>query len=34
MTYNAWLMAAVAIGAGVGYFIWGGKSSERSMSCH
>ncbi|KAG5365431.1 Copper transport protein [Yarrowia sp. C11] len=34
MTYNAWLMAAVAIGAGVGYFIWGGESSERSMSCH
>ncbi|KAG5358324.1 Copper transport protein [Yarrowia sp. B02] len=34
MTYNAWLMAATAIGAGIGHYYWGGASSERSMSCH
>lgn len=33
MTYNGWYMIAVAVGAGLGNYFWGG-SSERSLSCH
>lgn len=32
MTYNGWLMLAVAVGAGLGYYVFGGDG--RSMACH
>ncbi|KAK6460527.1 Ctr copper transporter family-domain-containing protein [Scheffersomyces coipomensis] len=37
MTYNGWLMIAVAIGAAVGNFFWGGidvAAASRDLSCH
>ncbi|CAI5757389.1 unnamed protein product [Candida verbasci] len=37
MTYNGWYMIAVALGASLGHYIWGGvnnDSSIRNMSCH
>ncbi|RLV94044.1 Copper transport protein CTR2 [Spathaspora sp. JA1] len=37
MTYNGWLMVAVALGAGIGNYIWGSctdSGSVRAMSCH
>lgn len=38
MTYNGWYMLSVAVGAGLGYFVWGsktpGNSLARSLSCH
>ncbi|KAG0197125.1 hypothetical protein BGX28_009367 [Mortierella sp. GBA30] len=37
MTYNAYLMAATVIGAGVGFFYFGGdplSSSTKALSCH
>lgn len=39
MTYNGWLMIAVAMGAGIGNYICGGTGGStdaisRSMSCH
>ncbi|KAG5417274.1 CTR2 [Candida metapsilosis] len=33
MTYNGWYMIAVAVGAGLGNYFWGG-STEKSLSCH
>ncbi|KAK6459119.1 Ctr copper transporter family-domain-containing protein [Scheffersomyces xylosifermentans] len=39
MTYNGWLMLAVAVGAAIGNYFWGGIGSEsvsgaRDLSCH
>ncbi|KAF8448309.1 ctr copper transporter [Terfezia claveryi] len=34
MTYNGWVMIAVAIGAFVGYCLWGGASATKSVACH
>jgi len=34
MTYNGWVMAAVAIGASLGYMLWGGGSVSKSVACH
>ncbi|KAJ6262517.1 hypothetical protein Dda_3327 [Drechslerella dactyloides] len=34
MTYNGWVMAAVAVGAFVGYMIWGNASATKSVACH
>ncbi|KZF25900.1 Ctr copper transporter [Xylona heveae TC161] len=34
MTYNGWIMIAVAVGAFVGYLIWGGSSATKSVACH
>ncbi|KAI9886415.1 MAG: hypothetical protein M1823_001804 [Watsoniomyces obsoletus] len=34
MTYNGWIMLAVAVGAFVGYLIWGNSSSTKSVACH
>jgi hypothetical protein len=36
MTYNGWVMIAVALGAFVGYVIWGDAagSSVKSVACH
>ena len=33
MTYNGWLMIAVAVGAAVGNYLWG-TTVDRSLSCH
>ncbi|KAF8424690.1 Ctr copper transporter family-domain-containing protein [Tirmania nivea] len=34
MTYNGWVMIAVAVGAFVGYCLWGGASAAKSVACH
>lgn len=34
MTYNGWYMLAVALGAGIGNYLWGNRSENLSMSCH
>jgi len=34
MTYNGWVMIAVAVGASVGYCLWGGASAAKSVACH
>ncbi|KAH0608969.1 uncharacterized protein H6S33_001197 [Morchella sextelata] len=34
MTYNGWVMIAVAVGASLGYTIWGGASATKSVACH
>lgn len=36
MTYNGYLMASTVIGAGVGFFYFGGNylSSTKALSCH
>jgi uncharacterized membrane protein SpoIIM required for sporulation len=34
MTYNGWVMLAVAVGAFVGYLAFGGSSSTKSVACH
>ncbi|RPB18995.1 ctr copper transporter family protein [Terfezia boudieri ATCC MYA-4762] len=34
MTYNGWVMIAVAVGAFVGYCLWGGASATKSVACH
>lgn len=37
MTYNGWLMIAVAVGAAIGNYIWGSSSQQESvriMACH
>jgi copper transporter 1 len=34
MTYNGWVMLAVAVGAFVGYLAFGGGSSTKSVACH
>jgi len=34
MTYNGWIMLAVAVGAFVGYLLFSGSSSTKSVACH
>ncbi|KAI5776551.1 Ctr copper transporter family-domain-containing protein [Geopyxis carbonaria] len=34
MTYNGWVMIAVAVGAFLGYIVWGGDSPAKSVACH
>ena len=34
MTYNGWVMLAVAAGAFIGYLGFGGGSSTKSVACH
>ncbi|KAI0482431.1 Ctr copper transporter family protein [Xylariaceae sp. FL0804] len=35
MTYNGFVMIAVAVGAGVGYYIWGDKNAiTKGTACH
>ena len=35
MTYNGWVMLAVAVGAFVGYILFGqGLTSTKSVACH
>ncbi|KAK6501811.1 hypothetical protein TWF481_009634 [Arthrobotrys musiformis] len=34
MTYNGWVMLAVAVGAFVGYMVWGNTSGVKSVACH
>lgn len=35
MTYNGWVMIAVAVGATLGYILWGGGgTSAKSVACH
>ncbi|KAI9679943.1 MAG: hypothetical protein M1817_004958 [Caeruleum heppii] len=34
MTYNGWIMLAVAVGAFVGYMVWGNAPATKSVACH
>lgn len=34
MTYNGWVMLAVAVGAFVGYLAFGESSATKSVACH
>ncbi|KAI5951339.1 CTR2 [Candida jiufengensis] len=35
MTYNGWYMIAVAVGAAIGNYLWGGMNeSSRNLACH
>ncbi|RPA88154.1 Ctr copper transporter [Ascobolus immersus RN42] len=34
MTYNGWVMIAVAVGASLGYIVWGDTSAAKSVACH
>ena len=34
MTYNLWIMLAVAAGAFIGYMIFGGSSATKTVACH
>jgi copper transporter 1 len=36
MTYNGWVMIAVAVGAAVGHMLWSAESTgpAKSMVCH
>lgn len=34
MTYNGWVMIAVAMGASLGYIKWGGASAVKTVACH
>ena len=34
MTYNGWIMLAVAVGAFVGYLAFGGSSAAKVAACH
>lgn len=34
MTYNGWYMLAVALGAGLGHYLWASEGDSRPMSCH
>ncbi|KAF1840449.1 Ctr copper transporter [Cucurbitaria berberidis CBS 394.84] len=34
MTYNGWVMLAVAVGAFVGYLLFSGASSTKTVACH
>lgn len=34
MTYNGWVMIAVAVGASLGYVLWGGTSATKAVACH
>ena len=34
MTYNGWIMLAVAVGAFLGYLMFSGSSATKSAACH
>lgn len=35
MTYNGWVMISVALGAVLGYLVWGAELGvEKSVACH
>jgi len=34
MTYNGWVMLSVAVGAFVGYMLFGGSTATKSVTCH
>ena len=34
MTYNGWVMLAVAVGAFVGYLVFGNSTATKSVACH
>ena len=34
MTYNGWVMLAVAVGAFLGYMAFGNSSPVKSVACH
>jgi copper transporter 1 len=35
MTYNGWVMVAVAVGASLGYLVWGAEeAATKSVACH
>ena len=34
MTYNGWVMLAVAVGAFIGYLAFANSSSTKSVACH
>lgn len=34
MTYNGFVMLAVAVGAFIGYLVFGGGSVTKSAACH
>lgn len=34
MTYNGWIMLAVAGGAFIGFMVFGGGSSAKTVACH
>ncbi|KAF2146605.1 uncharacterized protein K452DRAFT_304555 [Aplosporella prunicola CBS 121167] len=34
MTYNGWVMLAVAVGAFFGYLLFGGSSATKTVACH
>ncbi|KAF2099455.1 ctr copper transporter family protein [Rhizodiscina lignyota] len=34
MTYNGWVMLAVAVGAFIGYLAFGGGSAAKTVACH
>lgn len=34
MTYNGWVMLAVAVGAFVGYLAFGNSGATKSVACH
>lgn len=34
MTYNGWVMLAVAVGAFMGYMTFGNSSAARNVACH
>ena len=34
MTYNGWIMLAVAVGAAVGHLLFGVSPATKSVACH
>ncbi|CDK24827.1 unnamed protein product [Kuraishia capsulata CBS 1993] len=36
MSFNWWLMISVAVGAGLGHYVWGSRisGSSQSLACH
>jgi solute carrier family 31 (copper transporter), member 1 len=34
MTYNGWVMLAVAVGAFIGYMAFGSGSATKTVACH
>jgi copper transporter 1 len=34
MTYNGWIMLSVAVGAFVGYLVFGNSTVTKSAACH
>lgn len=34
MTYNGWVMLSVAVGAFIGYMLFGSAGATKSVACH